>query len=118
VREGWWQRGRTHDRRQAESSLCRVAEGFAKKNALIFQLANGKLNQGPKWTLSCYYVGSSVKYTFSHGIDAPIKGKRNFEAYLLKNYKPEMLTEEGKSARAALQEKADRAAKTKQRKLG
>jgi hypothetical protein len=76
-----------------------------KRNALLFQLANGTLD-GPKWTLSCSQSGNAVLYTISNGIRV-IKGKRNFEAYLLENYTPDMLTDDGKSALKAIQKKRD-----------
>jgi hypothetical protein len=90
-----------------EAHCAALAKGFAKRNALLFQLANGKL-EGPKWKLSCIQRSNVVLYTISNGVDDPIEGKRNFEAYLLKNYKPEMLTDDGKLALEAMKKKRDK----------
>jgi len=91
--------------------IANMVMGHEKKNALLLQLANGKLKQGHEWTESCSYHNNRgrrcVTYTFTNGIDDPIKGKGAFEAYLLKSYMSEELTEDGKSALAAMQKKRD-----------
>ena len=82
----------------ARVHIVKVVAGHEKKNALLLQLANSKLKQGPEWTESCRKNGSGVIYTFTNGIDDPIEGKGDFEAHLLESYMPEELTEDGKSA--------------------
>ena len=107
----------------ARVHIVKVVAGHEKKNALLLQLANSKLKQGPEWTESCRKNGSGVIYTFTNGIDDPIEGKGDFEAHLLESYMPEELTEDGKSALAAMKKKRDEndkrnatiAAKKKQR---
>jgi hypothetical protein len=83
------------DDREAHSA--KMASGYAEKNALLFRVANGKLKQGPQWTLSYREAGNARLYTFSNGIET-IEGKRRFEDHLLKNYNSWDLTEDGKSA--------------------
>jgi len=71
------------------------------------QTARCKVDQEHEWTESCHYYGKAgsrirVAYTFSNGNDDPIEGKGAFEEYLLKSYMSEELTEDGKSALAAM----------------
>jgi hypothetical protein len=91
----------------AVTHIAKVVAGHEKKNALLLQLANGKLKQGHEWTESCRMVGNAVIYTFSNRNDEPIEGKRAFEEYLLKSYKLDELTEDGKSAYAAMKKKRE-----------
>jgi hypothetical protein len=91
-----------------DAHCAAIAEGLKKANALLFRVANGTLKQGPKWTVSCHYKGtngSGVIYTFINGSGDSIKGKRNFEEYLIKNFVSEQLTEDGKSALEAMMKK-------------
>ena len=82
--------------------IANIAAGHEKKNALLFRLANGKKDQEHKWLVSSHYKGTACLYTFSNGNDDPIEGKGAFEEYLLKSYMSEELTEDGKSALAAM----------------
>ena len=103
VEKGGTSRGQM-DKTQYDSMRARQVEGFDKKNALLLQLANGKLDQEHEWTVSCRKSGNNVKYTFANKNEDPIKGKRAFEAYLLEKYESEELTEDGKSALAEMME--------------
>jgi hypothetical protein len=82
---------------ELEAYCAMLAEEFANRNALLFRVANGKLKQGPQWAVSYRVAGTQRLITFSNGIET-IKGKRNFEDHLLKNYNSCDLTEDGKSA--------------------
>jgi hypothetical protein len=82
---------------EMEARCALMVEEFANKNPLLFRVANGKLKQGQQWTLSYRETATKRLYTFSNGIET-IKGKRNFEDHLIKNYKSWDLTEDGKSA--------------------
>ncbi len=82
---------------EREAYCAMMAEEFANKNPLLFRVANGKLKQGPQWTVSTRKKGNALIYTFSNGIET-IEGKRRFEDYLLKNYNSWDLTDDGKSA--------------------
>jgi len=94
-------------RGDAVTHIAKMVAGHEKMNALLLQLANGKLKQGHEWTESCRKDGNAVYYTFSNGNDEPIEGKRAFEEYLLKSYKIDELTEDGKSAYAAMNKKRE-----------
>ena len=94
----------------AVTHSAKVVVGWEDKNALLLQLANGKLNQGHEWTesKSCDKDGSGVKYTFTNkngGVQ--IEGKRNFEEYLLTSYMLEELTQDGKLVYAAMKKKRE-----------
>jgi hypothetical protein len=87
--------------------IAKMEVGWEEKNALLLQLANGKLKQGHEWTESCRKKGNATIYTFTNGKGVMIEGKRAFEAYLLKSYMSEELTKDGKSAYAAIKKKRE-----------
>jgi len=126
VAKGGSERGRMAEGTAKEEHAARceanMAVGYEEKNALLLQLANGKLKQGHEWTESCRKKGNAFIYTFTNGNGVTIEGKRAFEAHLLKSYVPEEHTEDGKSAYAAMKKKREEnnkknaiAAKKKQR---
>jgi len=88
----------------ADIHFAKVAAGHEKKNALLLQLANGKLKQGNEWRNPAARRELLLN-TFSNGNDDPIEGKRAFVEHLLKSYTLEELTEEGKSAYVVMKKK-------------
>jgi hypothetical protein len=96
---------------ELEDHRAITVEGIQKADDLMFRLANGKKNQEHKWTVSCYYFGRNIRYTYTNRSYNPITGKGNFEDWLLKNYVSDELTKDGKLALVEM--KKNRAKKDK-----
>lgn len=106
-----WNQGRSMAGTELEDHRAITVEGIQKADDLMFRLANGKKNQEHKWTVSCYYFGRNIRYTYTNRSYNPITGKGNFEDWLLKNYVSDELTKDGKLALVEM--KKNRAKKDK-----